>query len=70
MAHMYNFSYTRCPFGKYKGRFLKEIPDDYVKWAVMNHTDRGICEMFSHELQRRYPAMKKPINEKAQQKTA
>lgn len=44
---------TKCPFGKYKGKTLNNIPIDYIKWVVMNHSDRGIATMFSIELMRR-----------------
>jgi uncharacterized protein (DUF3820 family) len=46
------------PWGKYKGYFLKDIPTDYLKWAVMNWSDKGIAEMFATELQRREPKLK------------
>lgn len=60
MKNFYNeYAYTKVPFGKYRGRFLKDIPDDYVKWALMNHFDRGICEMMAVEWQRRYPKFRK-----------
>ncbi len=55
----YQFQYTKMPWGKYKGYFLKDIPDEYVKWAIMNYSDRGMCEMMSHELQRRYPKLRR-----------
>ena len=48
-----DFKDTSIPFGKYKGQSLKNIPQDYLEWVVLNHTDRGICEMCSVELQRR-----------------
>lgn len=47
------YAYTKMPWGKYKGRFLKDVPDDYIKWAIMNWTDRGVAEMFKIELLRR-----------------
>jgi uncharacterized protein (DUF3820 family) len=47
------------PFGKYKGWFIKDIPDEYVKWAVLNLVDRGQAEMFAIELQRRQPKLRK-----------
>jgi uncharacterized protein (DUF3820 family) len=48
-----DFKETKIPFGKYKGQTLKNIPQNYLEWVVMNHSDRGICEMCSVELQRR-----------------
>jgi len=52
------YTHTKLPWGKYKGYFLKDIPTDYLKWAVMNWTDKGIAEMFATELQRREPKLK------------
>lgn len=54
MREIYNeYAYTKMPFGKYKGRYLKDIPEDYIKWAVMNISDRASAEMFKIELLRR-----------------
>lgn len=52
------YAYTRMPWGKYKGLFLKEIPTDYLQWAVMNWTDRATAEMFKIELLRRAPKLR------------
>ena len=54
-----DFKDTKIPFGKYKGQTLKNIPTDYLEWVVMNHNDRGICEMVAIELQRRKPGLRK-----------
>lgn len=60
MREQYNeYAYTKMPWGKYKGIFIKDIPDDYLKWAVQNWNDRGIAEMFKIELLRREPALRK-----------
>jgi uncharacterized protein (DUF3820 family) len=60
MKTWYNeYAHTRMPFGKFKGYYLKDIPDDYIKWAVMNITDRAQAEMFAIELQRRNPRLRK-----------
>ena len=54
MREYYNeYAYTKMPFGKHKGTFLKDIPDAYIKWAVINIRDRASAEMFKIELQRR-----------------
>lgn len=45
------------PWGKHKGKYIRNIPIDYVKWAIIN-LDQGMAEMFSIELQRRYPKYK------------
>jgi uncharacterized protein (DUF3820 family) len=52
------YELTKMPFGKYKGFFIKDIPEDYLKWAVMNLTDRGLATMFATELQRRNPKLR------------
>ena len=60
MKTWYNvYAYTKMPFGKYRGWYLKDIPDDYIKWATMNIQDRASAEMFSIELQRRLPKLRK-----------
>jgi hypothetical protein len=60
MKNWYNvYAHTRMPFGKYRGRYLKDIPDDYITWAVINITDRAQAEMFAIELQRRQPQLRK-----------
>jgi uncharacterized protein (DUF3820 family) len=43
------------PYGRYKGYFLKDLPEDYLQWCVSNWTDRAMATMFSIELQRRNP---------------
>jgi uncharacterized protein (DUF3820 family) len=47
------YKYTRMPWGKYKGRYLCEIPDDYILWAVKNWSDKATAEMFVVEMARR-----------------
>jgi uncharacterized protein (DUF3820 family) len=47
------YAYTRMPWGKFKGYYLKDIPDDYLQWAAINWTDRGTSTMFRIELARR-----------------
>jgi len=60
MKNYYNeYAYTKMPFGKYKNRYLKDIPDEYVRWAVINLEDRATAEMMSVELQRRFPKLRK-----------
>lgn len=60
MKEQYNeYMYTKMPFGKHKGVFIKDIPTDYIKWAVLNIQDRALAFMFSIELQRRMPVLKK-----------
>jgi len=60
MKPVYNdYAYTKFPFGKYKGTYMKDISESYLKWAIFNIKDQGICEMCSIELQRRQPNLRK-----------
>lgn len=59
MAIYTDFKETKMHFGKFKGFYMKDIPTDYLKWLIMNHTDRGLCEMYAVELQRRLPSLRK-----------
>lgn len=54
-------SYAKMPWGKYKGKWLKEVPTDYLKWCVLNYQDRGMAQWFADELMRR-PDVKKELN--------
>lgn len=47
------YAYTRMLWGKYKGRFLKDVPDDYLQWAALSWKDQGVATMFRIELHRR-----------------
>jgi uncharacterized protein (DUF3820 family) len=58
MAKYNDYKYTKMPWGKYKGYFLKDIPLDYIKWAVMNLEDQALAHMFGIELQRRQPKLR------------
>lgn len=58
MAKYNDYKYTKMPFGKFKGFFLKDIPDDYIQWAVLNINDQALAFMFSIELQRRNPSFR------------
>jgi uncharacterized protein (DUF3820 family) len=53
------YEYTKLTFGKYKGWFMKDIPVDYVIWAVSNIEDLARAEMFKVELLRRRPKWRK-----------
>lgn len=48
------YMYTKIDWGKYKGYYLKDVPDDYIVWAIQNIEDIGIATMFSIEYQRRH----------------
>ena len=47
------YQFTKMPWGKYKGRYLSELPDDYIKWCILNWSDRATVVMFVSEAQRR-----------------
>ena len=56
MAHIKNkseYEYTKMPWGKYKGRYLKELPNNYLIWAAKNWGDECARSMFIVELTRR-----------------
>jgi uncharacterized protein (DUF3820 family) len=53
------YEYTKLTFGKYKGWFMKDIPVDYIIWAVSNIEDLARAEMFKVELLRRRPKWRK-----------
>lgn len=48
-------SYVKMPWGKYKGRYLKEIPDEYIRWAILKYQDQAMAQMFADEWARRHP---------------
>ncbi len=54
-----DFEYTIMPFGKHKGKYLREVPKDYIEWAITNIKDDALASMFSIELQRRIPRLRK-----------
>ena len=53
------YMYTKLSFGKYKGYFIKDIPDKYLVWAIQNIDDVGIATMLSIEYQRRHKEFRK-----------
>lgn len=38
---------------KYTGVMIKDLPTDYIKWAILNLPNHGWNEYFARELQRR-----------------
>ena len=51
------YTQRRVTFGKYTNWMIKDLPDDYVKWGVLN-LDTYWADFFSRELQRRNPKYK------------
>lgn len=49
-----DFEYTVINFGKYKGHFMRDVPDNYLLWAIQNIQDEALASMFSIEYQRRH----------------
>jgi len=33
----------RMPYGKFKGKFIHEIPSGYLKWMAENMDDEDLC---------------------------
>jgi uncharacterized protein (DUF3820 family) len=52
------YEYTVIRFGKHKGKYMKDLPTDYVRWAALNLTDRGMATMFLVEAGRRERALR------------
>ena len=44
----------KLKFGQHKGKMLKNVPTDYIMWAILN-LDSSKIDMFIRELQRRDP---------------
>jgi hypothetical protein len=54
--------YSRMPYGKYRGFFMKDVPVAYLKWCVMTFEDSAMATFLKDELVRREPALKKSSN--------
>ena len=54
--------YSRMPYGKYRGFFMKDVPVAYLKWCVMTFDDSAMATFLKDELVRREPALKKSPN--------
>lgn len=53
-------AYMRMPWGKHKGKWIKEIPTDYLKWCILNYTGQiGVLEVMKDELLKREPKLGK-----------
>jgi len=52
--------YMRMPWGKHKGKWISELPTDYIKWCLLNYkTEFGLLEVMKEELLRREPQLKR-----------
>ena len=47
------YKHTKMPWGKHKGIYLKDLPEDYLIWAAKNWSDIAARTMFEIELLRR-----------------
>ena len=47
------YAYTKIPVGKYKGNFLKDVPVDYLNWAVSSWSNKDLISAIRIELHRR-----------------
>jgi uncharacterized protein (DUF3820 family) len=51
--------YATIPHGKYRGSFLKDVPDEYVLWVILKSESRQLLDMFYAEFKRRNLKIKK-----------
>ena len=61
---------TKMPWGKFKGIFIKELPDWYIEWASVNYEDRGMRIWFSEEMDYRNEYQNKKLKPKYINKNA
>lgn len=45
--------FAKIPHGKFRGSFLKDVPDEYVIWVIMKSESRQLLDMFYAEFKRR-----------------
>jgi hypothetical protein len=55
---------TKMRWGKFKGRFIKEIPDWYIEWASVNYNQQSLKIYFMEELNYRNTYEKKNLKPK------
>lgn len=51
------YQQRRVTFGKYLNTQIKDLPTDYLKWAILN-LDSYWADFFSRELQSRHRSLK------------
>lgn len=49
----YEFSYTKFPWGKYRDKPIRDIPDNYLHWVIQTVNDELLAQILNHELNRR-----------------
>jgi len=54
-THYKENSEIRWPWGRYRGRWVRELPDGYLKWVVLTVRDTGMAQVAADELARRNP---------------
>ena len=52
-------SWIVWPWGRYRGRYMRDLPDSYLEWAILNITDQGMAQICADELARRRPQFKR-----------
>ena len=52
-------SYIKWPYGRHRGRYLREIPDSYLEWVIKNFQDPGLAQIAADELARRRPELRR-----------
>ena len=55
------YTQRKITYGKYVGVMIKDLPIDYIKWAIVN-LNGFWSECFARELQRREPKWKYESN--------
>lgn len=60
-THYQENSWIKWPWGKYRGRYLRDLPEPYLTWAVMNLTDTGMAQICADELARRRPELRRKL---------
>ena len=45
----------RMTIGRYANWKIKDIPDEYIKWAILEIEDQVLANWFAEEWQKRHP---------------
>lgn len=48
----------RMTFGKYAGWFIRDVPDQYLEWGILNIEDRALADWFKDEYLKRHTEFK------------